>query len=142
MNHISPKSRFAPYNREHWLGEFGGGIFTKSNQINWQGPEVKKWMEQITKDHKDYHFTTIAFHYPATMPAEYFEKLGMNYMAKLKLGVINDTHAKRYGGFPDVFDPKWRARADRQVREFCAKHKNRSTQNGESLSQTGCRARY
>jgi hypothetical protein len=124
MNHISPKSRFAPYNREHWLGEFGEGIFTKPNQINWQGPAVKKWMEQITKDHKDYHFTTIAFHYPATMPAEYFEKLGMNYMAKLKLGVINDTHAKRYGGFPDVFDPKWRASADRQVREFCAKHKN------------------
>ena len=52
-------------------------------------------MEQIAKDHKDYSFTTIAFHYPPTMPAEYFEKIGMNYVAKLKLGVLNDAHASK-----------------------------------------------
>jgi hypothetical protein len=134
MNHISPTSRFAPYNRAHWLKQFGEGLFIKPGQINWQGPEVKKWMEQIAKDHKDYNFTTIAFHYPPMMPAEYFETIGMNYIAKLKLGVINDAYANRSGGFPDVFDPSWRTKADEQARRFCNKHKNNKHLLGYSFN--------
>ena len=123
MNHIGPRSRFAPYNRDFWIKEFGSGIF-KGKWINWQGPEVKKWMQQISKDHKDFGFNTIAFHHPHTMPDEYFEELGIHYIGKLKLGEVNHRHAPRHGGFPDVFSPEWKAASEIRVKACTAKHVN------------------
>mgnify|MGYP001815929769 FL=1 len=46
MNHISFTTRFAPYNKEYCLEEFGPGLFDESGVV-WNGPEAKNWLRQI-----------------------------------------------------------------------------------------------
>jgi hypothetical protein len=133
MNHISPKTRFAPYNKEFWSKEFGADIF-QGKGYNWQGAEVKKWMQRIVKDHKDFSFNTIAFHRAAGMPDEYYEELGIHYIGKLKFGEINHKHTRWTGGFPDVFSPEWRTKAEKIVQLETAKHKNNKHLIGYSFN--------
>jgi len=124
MNHIGEMYRFAPYNREFWLKEFGEGIY-KDGRIDWDGPEVKKWMARVAKDHKDFGFNTIAFHRPQFLPDEYWEDLEIFYFGKPKLGEITAKYAARWwGGMPDVFSEEWQAEAEKRVKEYCEKHKN------------------
>lgn len=133
MNHISPRIRFAPYNRDMWIKEFGSGIY-KGKQINWQGPEVRKWMERVVNDHRDFSFSTIAFHHPQWMPEEYFEELGIHYIGKLKLGEINHKYTHWHGGFPDVFSPEWKSEAQNRVKAYTAIHKDNKHLLGYSFS--------
>ncbi len=126
MNHIAPSIRFAPYNKYHWIKKFGKGIFS-GNYINWKGPEVKKWMRQIVKDHKNFNFDTIAFHHPEFMPDEYYEELKIYYLGKLRLGHVHASRAKKWGKggkFPDVFSKEWKNEADIKTKNYCEKHKD------------------
>jgi len=125
MNHVASSIRFADYNKEFWLNEFGENILQSNGYVNWQSPEVKNWMEQIDKDHKDYSFNTIAFHHPHWMPTEYFEELEIYYFGKPKLGEINHKYAYLYyDGFPDVFSQVWKEESDAYMQVYCAKHKD------------------
>ncbi len=125
MNHIASSIRFADYNRDYWLAEFGENILNSNGDVNWQAPEVKRWMEQVHMDHKDYSFNTIAFHHPRRMPVEYFEELQIYYFGKPKLGEINHKYAyKYYDGFPDVFSQEWKEESDTYMQAYCAKHKD------------------
>ncbi|VGO15310.1 hypothetical protein PDESU_03892 [Pontiella desulfatans] len=133
MNHVSPRIRFASYNKEHWIKEFGEGIL-RGKGVDWKAPEVNTWMEQVAKDHRDYGFNTIAFHHPREMPTEYFEELGIHYFGKLKLGEINHKHTHWHGGFPDVFSPEWKTKAEVKVKAFAAKHKNNKHLLGYSFN--------
>ena len=127
MNHVGPMSRFAPYNRDFWLEQFGPRIFTARRQINWQGPGVKRWMERIAKDHKDYGFNTLAFHHPHTMPTEYGNELELYYFGKMRMSHVHGRRARTMSPdkkFPDVFDPAWLAKLDAHVEKFTSRHKN------------------
>ncbi len=127
MNHVGPMSRFAPYNKDHWIQQFGEGIFSPQGRINWQGPEVKKWMQQIAEDHKDYGFNTLAFHHPHTMPTAYFNELELYYVGKLRMSHVHARRARTLSPdkkFPDVFDPQWVHNLDTFVNTFTAKHKD------------------
>ncbi len=124
MNHIGEMYRFAPYNREFWLKEFGEGIY-KDGRIDWDGPEVKEWMARVAKDHRDFGFNTIAFHRSQFLPDECWEDLEIFYFGKPKLGEITAKYAARWwGGMPDVFSEEWQAEAEETVKEYCEKHKN------------------
>lgn len=126
MNHVGPMHRFAPYNREHWLKEFGPEVF-KNGRVDFQGPGVKRWMEQIAKDHKDNGFNTLAFHHPMTMPTEYFNELGLYYIGKVKKSHVNAKRARkmsRDGKYPDVFNDAWLAELDTFVKNYTARHKD------------------
>lgn len=127
MNHVGPMHRFAPYNREFWLKEFGPGILSEQGYPNWQGPEVKRWMERIAKDHKDYGFNTLAFHHPPPLPSEYCNKLELYYFGKIRMSHVHARRAKTMSAdkkFPDVFDPAWLAKLDAHVAKSTARHKN------------------
>ena len=123
MNHISFTTRFAPYNKDFWLEEFGPGLFDE-NGVVWHGAEAKSWLRRIVKDHKDYGFSTIAFHHPPELPSEYFEELGIHYLGKLKLGETSHLNVVWGGGFPDVFSDEWLNESERRVQAFTAKHKD------------------
>ena len=123
MNHISFTTRFAPYNKDFWLEEFGPGLFDE-NGVVWHGAEAKSWLCRIVKDHKDYGFSTIAFHHPPELPSEYFEELGIHYLGKLKLGETSHLNVVWGGGFPDVFSDEWQTESERRVQAFTAKHKD------------------
>ncbi|MEM9280493.1 MAG: hypothetical protein AAGA96_01580 [Verrucomicrobiota bacterium] len=127
MNHVGPMHRFAPYNRDFWIEQFGPETLAAGGQPDWQGPGVKRWMEQIAKDHLDHGFNTLAFHHPATLPTEYFNELGLYYFGKLKMSHVNPKRAPRMGPngkFPDVFSPAWIQRLDAFVGSYTAKHKD------------------
>jgi hypothetical protein len=126
MNHVSTMSRFAPYNRDVWLKEFGPEIYSKG-RINWQGPGVKRWLDRIAKDHKDYGFNTLAFHHPHTMPTEYCNQLELYYFGKMRMSHVHARRAKTMSPnkmFPDVFDPAWQAKLDAHVAKFTSRHKD------------------
>ncbi|MEM0970282.1 MAG: hypothetical protein AAGJ31_13070, partial [Verrucomicrobiota bacterium] len=127
MNHVGPMHRFAPYNREFWVEKFGPETFNGGRQPDWQGPGVKRWMEQIAKDHLDHGFNTLAFHHPLTMPTEYCNELGLYYFGKLKMSHVNPKRApkmSRDGKYPDVFSSAWIQRLDAFVETYTAKHKD------------------
>ena len=127
MNHVGPMSRFAPYNRDFWLEQFGPELLTAPGRINWQGPGVKRWLERIAKDHKDYGFNTLAFHHPHTMPTEYCNELELYYFGKMRMSHVHARRARtmsRDKKFPDVFDPAWVTKLDEHVESFTSRHKN------------------
>ncbi|PHR90589.1 MAG: hypothetical protein COA78_34935 [Blastopirellula sp.] len=127
MNHVGPMHRFAPYNREHWLKEFGPETLNQHGQPDWQGPGVKRWMERIAKDHQDNGFNTLAFHHPMTLPTEYFNELGLYYIGKVKKSHVNAKRARkmsRDGKYPDVFNPAWLTQLDTFVKHYTARHKD------------------
>lgn len=126
MNHVGPMHRFAPYNREFWVERFGPETLDERGQPNWQGPGMKRWMEQIAKDHFENGFNTLAFHHPATLPTEYFNELGLYYFGKMKMSHVNPKRApkmSRDGKYPDVFSTSWVRRLDTYVENYTAKHK-------------------
>lgn len=127
MNHVGQLSRFAPYNREFWLKEFGADLFTKQGYVNWKGPEAKQWMRRIAKDHKDYGFNTLAFHHPPPMPSEYCNELELYYFGKIRMSHVHARRAKTMSPdktFPDVFDAAWLEQLDRHVRRATSRHKD------------------
>lgn len=127
MNHIGPMHRFAPYNKDHWIEKFGPETLTNQGQPDWQGPGVKRWMEQIARDHLDNGFNTLAFHHPLTMPTEYCNELGLYYFGKLKMSHVNPKRAPRMspdGKYPDVFSQAWIRKLDGYVEKYTAKHKD------------------
>ena len=102
-------------------------IFTAPGQINWQGPGVKRWLDRIAKDHKDYGFNTLAFHHPHTMPTAYCNQLELYYFGKMRMSHVHARRAKTMspdGKFPDVFDPAWLAKLDAHVQTFTSRHKD------------------
>ncbi|MEM9157420.1 MAG: hypothetical protein AAGB46_00115 [Verrucomicrobiota bacterium] len=126
MNHVGPMSRFAPYNREHWAKEIGGGIL-KNGRVDFKSEGAKTWLEIIAKDHKDYGFNTLAFHHPHTLPTEYCNELELYYFAKLRMSHVHARRAKRMSAtkmFPDVFDSAWVQRLDHFVENFTARHRD------------------
>lgn len=126
MNHVGPMHRFAPYNKDHWVEEFGDDIM-RNGRVNFKSEAVKKWMERIAKDHKDYGFNTLAFHHPHILPTEYFSELKLYYIGKLRMSHVHAKRAKRMSpnkSFPDVFDPAWIQKLDGFVKRYTTKHKN------------------
>jgi hypothetical protein len=126
MNHVGPMHRFAPYNREHWLKAFGPEVFV-NGRIDYKGAGVKRWMEQIAKDHKDNGFNTLAFHHPPPLPSEYCNELGLYYFAKMRMSHVHARRAKTMSPdkkFPDVFDPAWIGQLDSHVKRFTGHHKD------------------
>ncbi|MEM6916960.1 MAG: hypothetical protein AAF491_10375 [Verrucomicrobiota bacterium] len=97
MNHVGPMHRFAPYNRDFWVERFGPETLGQGGQPNWEGPGMKRWMEQIAQDHFDHGFNTLAFHHPATLGTEYFNELGLYYFGKMKMSHVNPKRAPRMG---------------------------------------------
>jgi len=127
MNHVGPMHRFASYNREFWIEQFGPGVLNDRGQPDWNGPGVKRWMEQIAKDHLDNEFNTLAFHHPLTMPTEYCNELGLYYFGKLKMSHVNAKRAPRMspdGKYPDVFSQAWVRKLDTYVENYTARHKD------------------
>lgn len=127
MNHVGPMHRFAPYNREYWIEQFGADVLNERGQPDWTGPGVKRWMERIAKDHLDNGFNTLAFHHPATMPTEYCNELGLYYYGKMKMSHVNPKRAPRMspdGKYPDVFSQAWVRKLDAYVENYAAKHKD------------------
>jgi len=127
MNHVGPMHRFAPYNRDYWLERFGTDTFKPGGQPDWSSDGVKRWMEQIAKDHLDNGFNTLAFHHPLTMPTEYCNELGLYYFGKLKMSHVNPKRAPRMspdGKYPDVFSQAWNRKLDAFVESYTAKHKD------------------
>jgi len=125
MNHIDKKIRFAEYNKDYWVDQFGENIFIDDN-FNFQATEeIKKWMQQIVKDHKDYGFNTIAFHRPKYLPDEYFNELEIYFLAKIKTGDIHAGRVKRSGAeFPDVFSDEFKSHAEKVAEKYCSKHRS------------------
>ena len=126
MNHVGPMHRFARYNRKFWVEKFGEDVFSANGQPDWKGPGVKRWMEQIAKDHLDNGFNTLAFHHPMTMPTEYCNELGLYYFGKLKYSHVNPKRARRFSRdkkYADVFDPGWLKGLDVFVKNYTSKHK-------------------
>jgi hypothetical protein len=119
--------RFAPYNRDFWLEQFGPEVFASKGQIDWKGPGVKRWMTRIAIDHKDNGFNTLAFHHPLTMPTEYCNELELYYFGKMKMSHVHARRAKTFGPdgkLPDVFDPAWLEQLDGHVQKFTSRHKD------------------
>lgn len=126
MNHVGPMHRFASYNREFWMKEFGSEVF-KNGRVDFNGPGAKRWLERIAKDHKEYGFNTLAFHHPLTMPTEYCNELEFYYFGKMKFSHVHARRAKTMGPngkLPDVFDPAWLAKLDAFVERYTARHKD------------------
>ncbi len=127
MNHMQENIRFAPYNKEYWAERFGQNILIDGYFNSNAEAEIKKWMEQTVKDHKDYGFTTIPFHRSLNLPDEYFEELGIFYLGKIKTAVIHAERVKQItetAKFPDVFSNEFAAHADKVAREYCTRHKD------------------
>ncbi|MCP4856868.1 MAG: hypothetical protein GY903_20490 [Fuerstiella sp.] len=127
MNHVGHMHRFAPYNREFWLKQFGSDVFTSSGRIDWKGPGVKRWLERIAKDHKDNGFNTLAFHHPLFMPTEYCNELELYYFGKMKMSHVNAKRAPKMspdGKYPDVFSPAWIQKLDTYTKNYTARHKD------------------
>ena len=125
MNHVGPMHRFAPYNKEFWVEQFGPDILSAKGQPDWNGPGVKRWMERIAKDHKDNGFNTLAFHHPLTMPTEYCNELELYYVGKMKFSHVHAQRAKKFGPdgkLPDVFDPAWLAKLDTFAKNYTKRH--------------------
>ena len=127
MNHMQANIRFADYNKTYWAKEFGGDVL-KNGRFNSKATSaIKKWMEQVVKDHKDYGFNTIPYHRQLNIPDEYFEELEIFYFGKIKTGIIHANRVKTLspnGKFPDVFSEEFKVSADRIAKEYCSKHKN------------------
>ena len=126
MNHVGQIHRFAPYNRDFWLKELGADVFS-NGRIDWKGPGVKRWLERIAKDHKDYGFNTLAFHHPLVMPTEYCNELDLYYFGKMKMSHVNPKRAPRMsrdGKYPDVFSPAWIRKLDAYTQNYTARHKD------------------
>ena len=127
MNHIQANIRFANYNKNYWSKKFGEEIL-KNGKYNGKATlAVKRWMEQVVEDHKNYDFNTIPYHRQLNIPDEYFEELEIFYFGKIKTGIIHANRVKtlsQNGKFPDVFSEKFKVRADRIAKEYCSKHKN------------------
>ncbi|MDE0865274.1 MAG: hypothetical protein OSA98_15900 [Rubripirellula sp.] len=127
MNHVGPMHRFAPYNRDFWLEQFGPEVFASKGQIDWKGPGVKRWMTRIAKDHKDHGFNTLAFHHPPTLPTEFCNELQLYYFGKIRMSHVHARRAKTMSPdkkFPDVFDPAWLTKLDAHVQKFTSRHKD------------------
>ena len=127
MNHIQANIRFASYNKEYWAEKFGENILANGRFNGRALPEIKNWMAQVVKDHKDYGFNTIPFHRQLNIPDEYFEELEIFYFGKIKTGIIHANRVKNLspdGKFPDVFSDEFRNKADRTAKNYCSKHKN------------------
>jgi hypothetical protein len=127
MNHMQANIRFAPYNKDHWAKEFGSDILIDGRFNPNADPEIKKWMAQTAKDHKDYGFNTIPFHRSLIIPDGYFEDLEIFYLGKIKTGIIHTQRVKqltRTGKFPDVFSGEFLEHADEVAKNYCLKHKD------------------
>ncbi|MEM9721583.1 MAG: hypothetical protein AAGA10_20120 [Bacteroidota bacterium] len=127
MNHMQANIRFAPYNENFWGEKFGEDIMVGGKFNPNALPEIKKWMAQAAKDHKEYGFNTIPFHRALNIPDEYFEDLEIFYLGKIKTGIIHAQRVKLYspnGKFPDVFSEGFKKNADKIASAYCAKHKN------------------
>jgi len=127
MNHIQSNIRFAEYNKEFWAGKFGENILSNGHFNPQAIPEVKNWMAQVAKDHKNYGFNTIPFHRNLNIPDTYFEDLEIYYLGKIKTGIIHAGRAKfmtKDGKFPDVFSEEFKMHADQVAKEYCTKHKD------------------
>lgn len=125
MNHISHKIRFAEYNKDFWVEKFGKNMFI-DEKFNFKAKEeIKKWMQQIVKDHKGYGFNTIAFHRPMYLPDEYFNELEIYFLGKIKTGGTHAGRVKRtQSTFPDVFSEEFKSHAESVAEKYCYKHKN------------------
>ncbi len=125
MNHINDKIRFANYNKDFWTEKFGKNMFI-DGKLNYNAEnEIKKWVQQIVKDHKDYGFNTIAFHRPTYLPEVYFNELGIYFLGKLKTGEIHAGRVKRYNSkFPDVFSEAFTSHVEKVAEAYCSKHRN------------------
>jgi hypothetical protein len=75
MNHIQANIRFADYNKKYWSKKFGEEILLNEQYNGKATQAIKKWMEQVVIDHKDYGFNTIPYHRQLNIPDEYFEEL-------------------------------------------------------------------
>ena len=127
MNHIQSNIRFALYNKDFWAEKFGKDILLNGSFNPNAIPEVKNWMTQVAKDHKDYGFNTIPFHRNLNFPDTYFEDLGIFYLAKIKTGIIHAGRVKsqsKNGKFPDVFSDKFCTRAEQVAKKYCSLHKD------------------
>ncbi len=127
MNHVGPMHRFARYNRKFWVEKFGEDVFSANGQTDWKGPGVKRWMEQIAKDHLDHGFNTLAFHHPMTMPTEYCNELELYYIGKVKYSHVNPKRARKFSRnkkYADVFDPAWLRGLDVFVQNYTSRHKD------------------
>ena len=127
MNHIQANIRFAEYNKEFWAKEFGKDILLNGNFNPAAITEVKNWMGQAAKDHKDYAFNTIPFHRNMNIPDTYFEDLEIYYVGKIKTGIIHAQRAKLFakdGKLPDVFSEEFSIHADQIAKDYCTKHKD------------------
>jgi len=127
MNHIQSNIRFADYNKAFWAEKFGENILSNGHFNPKAIPEVKNWMTQVAKDHKDYGFNTIPFHRNMNIPDTYFEDLEIYYLGKIKTGIIHAGRAKfmtKNGKFPDVFSEAFKLHADRVAKDYCTKHKD------------------
>jgi len=123
MNHIGPSTRFASYNKEFWSQKFGENIL-ENNRVNYKAKrEIKNWMTEVAKDHKDYGFNTIAFHRPMTLDDAFFDELNLYYLGKIKTGHLHASRAKNNGGFPDVFSTVFKKHAEEVAKNYCSKHK-------------------
>ena len=126
MNHMQANIRFGPYNKDFWAEKFGQDILSGGNFNPDATPELKKWMAQTAKDHKDYGFNTIPFHRSLVIPDEYFEELEIFYFAKNKTAQIHALRVRQWsktGKFPDVFSEEFLKQADEVARIYCGKHK-------------------
>ena len=127
MNHMQPNIRFAPYNKDYWVEEFGTDIMADGKFNPNALPEIKKWMARTAKDHKDFGFNTIPFHRSLNIPDEYFEDLEIFYFGKIKTGIIHAQRVKQHspnGKFPDVFSEEFKVHAEKVASDYCAKHKD------------------
>lgn len=127
MNHMQANIRFAPYNMDFWAEKFGENILVDGRFNPNAIPEIKSWMAQTAKDHKDYGFNTIPFHRALNIPDEYFEELEIFYFGKIKTAIIHAVRVKQWsetGKFPDVFSDEFLKQADRIAKNYCTKHKD------------------
>ena len=125
MNHVGPTTRFAPYNRDYWASEIGGGIL-KNGRVDFRSDGAKTWLKIVAKDHKDFGFNTLAFHHPHFLPTEYCNELELYYFGKLRMSNVHAKRAKQFPPkqFPDVFDPAWHEQLDGFVKRYTSKHRN------------------
>ena len=96
MNHIQSNIRFADYNKKYWSKKFGEEILKNGHYNGKATHAVKKWMEQVVEDHKNYGFNTIPYHRQLNIPDEYFEELEIFYFGKIKTGIIHANRVKSF----------------------------------------------
>ncbi len=125
MNHINDKIRFANYNKEFWSEKFGANIINDGKFNYHAKAEIRKWVQQIVKDHKDYGFNTIAFHRPRYLPEAYFDEFKIYFLGKIKTAEIHAGRVKRSNSkFPDVFSDEFKSHAEKVANAYCLKHKD------------------